>query len=105
MFLPILPPINTFLLFFKFLTTSSNPTLLNPIRLIIPESSTRRKSRFFGFPDWGLGVTVPISIKPKPKLLSSLYNSAFLSNPAAKPTGFLNLIPNNFFSNLESSNV
>jgi hypothetical protein len=52
------------------------------------ESSFKR-NRFFGLPSWPFGVSVPISIKPKPKLDSSLYKIASLSNPAS-PTGFLN---------------
>ena len=51
------------------------------------------KILFFLFPGCGWGVTVPISIKPNPKLDSSLKSSAFLSNPAASPTGFGNFIP------------
>ena len=53
----------------------------------------RRNKRFFGFPSCGFGVKVPISIKPNPKLESSLYSFASLSKPAANPTGFLNFKP------------
>ena len=56
------------------------------------------KSLFLGFPICDLGVTVPISIKLNPNNESSLIYFPFLSNPAANPTGFLNLIPNNSFS-------
>ena len=38
---------------------------------------------------------VPISTNPKPKSANSLKSNAFLSKPAAKPTGFLNFNPNN----------
>jgi hypothetical protein len=48
---------------------------------------------FLALPGWGLGVKVPISMKPNPKSLSSLYNLASLSNPAASPTGLLNFNP------------
>jgi len=54
----------------------------------MPLSSLSLNSLCFGFPTCPFGVTVPISIKPKPKFESSLYSTAFLSNPAAKPTGF-----------------
>ncbi len=67
---------------------------------MIPLSSCNLNKRFFGLPAWALGVTVPISIKPKPKFASSLYSTAFLSNPAAKPTGFLKRNPNNSRSKL-----
>ena len=40
----------------------------------------------------------PISINPNPKFDNSLYLSPFLSNPAARPTGFGNLIPITSFS-------
>ena len=53
---------------------------------------------FFGFPICGFGVTVPISINPNPKADNSSIKTAFLSNPAANPTGFLNFNPNNFVS-------
>src|SRR5690606_580518 len=53
----------------------------------------------------GLGVTVPISIKPNPKLVISAIYSAFLSKPAAKPTGFLNLRPKTSRSKRGSSTV
>ena len=42
---------------------------------------------------------VPISMKPNPRLDRFLMYFPFLSKPAAKPTGFLNVIPNNFLSN------
>ena len=60
---------------------------------MIALSSFKRNKRFFGFPSCAFGVSVPISIKPKPKLDNSLYKTAFLSKPAAKPTGFLNFSP------------
>ena len=89
----MLPPINTPLFFLSLSTAAATPSLLNPIRLIIPLSSISRKSRFLGFPGCGLGVMVPISIKPKPKLDSSWYKVASLSKPAANPIGFLKCNP------------
>ena len=44
--------------------------------------------RGFGLPGCGRGVTVPASMKPKPKLPSASMWSPFLSMPAASPTGF-----------------
>ena len=38
-------------------------------------------------------MTVPHSVKPNPKLNNEFITSAFLSNPAAIPMGFLNLSP------------
>ena len=72
---------------------ASKPSLLKPILLIIPPSSINLNNLFLGFPDCAFGVTVPISTKPKPKSANSLYKTAFLSKPAAKPTGFLNFKP------------
>ena len=77
----------------------SRPLLLKPILLIMPLSSLRRNNLFLGFPSWPKGVVVPISIKPKPKFASSLYKTAFLSKPAARPTGLENFSPNNSLSN------
>ncbi len=93
------PPIKTPLFFFNRSTASKTPPLLNPILLIIAWSFFKRNNLFLGLPSWPLGVNVPISIKPKPKLESSLYNFASLSKPAAKPTGFLNFNPKTSVSN------
>jgi hypothetical protein len=38
-------------------------------------------------------------MNPKPKFESSLYKTAFLSTPAARPTGLGNLIPKTSRSN------
>ena len=46
---------------------------------------------------------MPTSINPKPQYAKSLNISAFLSNPAAIPTGFLNFNPNTVLSNFGSS--
>lgn len=45
-------------------------------------------------PSWGRGVTVPTSMKPKPKRISGAMATAFLSNPAARPIGLVNARPN-----------
>lgn len=60
---------------------------------MIAESSFSRKSLFLGFPSCAFGVGVPISIKPKPRSESSENIFASFSNPAARPTGFLNFKP------------
>lgn len=76
----------------------SAPLLLKPIRLMIALSSSSRNSRGFGFPDCGLGVMVPTSIPPNPCFNSVGMHSAFLSNPAASPTGFRTFMPAIFVS-------
>jgi len=57
--------------------------------LIIAPSSARRKTRGLSFPGCGLGVTLPISTKPKPILCKPIIASPSLSNPAAIPIGLL----------------
>ena len=64
------------------------PSLLKPNRLIAARSSVRRKSLGRGLPGWGRGVAAPTSIKPKPARHSGATAVAFLSKPAASPTGF-----------------
>lgn len=44
-------------------------------------------------PLWGCGVTVPASMKPKPKRIKGAIADAFLSNPAAKPMGLVKSWP------------
>jgi hypothetical protein len=80
-------------LFLNRSTAASTPSLLNPMRLIKPLSSGKRNKRGLSFPGWALGVSVPISIKPKPNAESSSNIFASLSKPAASPTGFGNFIP------------
>ena len=46
-----------------------------------------------GLPDWGCAVTVPTSTNPNPKRGHMLTARAFLSQPAASPTGFGNVNP------------
>ena len=50
-------------------------------------------SNLLGSDLWGSGVTVPNSAKPKPSLSAASGTSAFLSNPAASPTGLGNRSP------------
>ena len=68
-------------------STTSPPSLLKPMRLITASSRSSRNSRGRGLPVCGFGVTVPISTKPKPSRSSASGASAFLSKPAAMPTG------------------
>ncbi|MNY43827.1 hypothetical protein D3C86_1788100 [compost metagenome] len=102
MFLPMLPPttISGCLSFSKRKRSAitSTPLLLKPIRLIKASSFGKRNMRGLSFPGCGIGVTVPTSIKPKPRLLNASTYSPFLSKPAAKPTGFLNFTPKTSFS-------
>ena len=44
----------------------------------------------FGFPYCDIGVIVPTSVKPKFKECIVFITSAFLSKPAAIPSGFVN---------------
>ena len=57
------------------------------MRLMTASSRSSRNSRGRGLPVCGFGVTVPISTKPKPSRSSASGTSAFLSKPAAMPTG------------------
>ena len=59
-------------------------------------SSFNLNNLFLGLPCWGFGVTVPISIKPNPNFSNSEICVAFLSNPAAIPTGFSKVRPKSF---------
>ena len=99
LFLPIFPPIIILdFLFFNLESHHQHHLLLNPILLIIPESSVNLNNLGLGFPSCAFGVKVPISINPNPKQESSSINfKASLSNPAAKPTGLENFIPKTFF--------
>ena len=51
---------------------SSAPELLNPSLLIKASSSSNLKTLGFGFPNCDLGVIVPTSTKPNPKLCNGL---------------------------------
>jgi hypothetical protein len=64
------------------------PSLLKPKRLIAARSAASRNSRGRGLPGCGRGVAAPTSMKPKPLRDSGRRAVAFLSNPAASPTGF-----------------
>jgi len=50
-----------------------------------------RNIRGLSFPDWGMAVKPPTSMKPKPRFSHAKTFSAFLSIPAARPRGFLRL--------------
>src|SRR6185437_8791955 len=76
------------------------PSLLKPIRFIKALSFGKRNNLGFGFPLCGNGVTVPISTKPKPNVSSSSRYFAFLSKPAARPTGFENVIQKTSFEKI-----
>ncbi len=66
--------------------TASAPSLLKPIRLTIAWSVGSRNSRGRGLPGCGSPVTVPTSTCPKPSAASASMPTAFLSNPAARPS-------------------
>jgi hypothetical protein len=72
---------------------ASIPSLLKPKRLMAAWSSVRRKRRGLALPVCGRGVAPPTSRKPKPVRDSGAMASAFLSNPAARPTGLGSDIP------------
>ena len=91
-----------FFLLLNLATEASIPSLLKPIRLIIPLSFCSLNNLGLGFPACGNGVTVPISINPKPKDDNSLNSFESLSKPAAKPTGLSNFSPNTSRSKLVS---
>jgi hypothetical protein len=74
--------------------TASAPSLLNPNRLISPCCAGSRNTRGRGFPGCAFAVTVPASINPNPNAAQAGSATAFLSNPAASPTGFGNFNPN-----------
>ena len=76
------------------LSAASAPCELKPSRLITPWSASSRNSRGRGLPGCGSGVMVPTSTKPKPTRSRASGTSAFLSKPAAMPTGFGKLSPN-----------
>src|SRR5688572_33095553 len=82
-----------FLHAFSLWVITSTPSLLKPMRLMRALSLGRRNRRGLSFPACGRGVTVPISIKPKPSASSSRRYLAFLSKPAPRPTGFLKVRP------------
>ncbi len=88
LFLPILMPITPW--YFASLTLAtrwSTPLLLKPMRLMIPSAGITRNRRGLSLPLWGLGVTVPTSIKPNPMAPNASMHSPSLSRPAANPTG------------------
>ena len=78
---------------FTLSTRLSTPKLLKPKRLTMPSASLTLNKRGLGLPGCGRGVTVPISIKPKPKAAKPSMTAPFLSKPAAKPTGLEKVRP------------
>ena len=76
--------------------------MLKPSLFIKASSSGRRKTLGASFPACPYGVTVPTSVNPKPDKIISFGTSAFLSKPAARPIGLLNIKPNtSCFNNSE----
>ena len=76
------------------LATISAPSLLKPSRLMTASSSGSRKRRGLGLPGCARAVTVPISAKPKPSASHAGRATAFLSKPAASPSGAGKRTPN-----------
>ena len=52
------------------------------------------------FPEQGFAVMLPNSANPNPIVGRMSESSAFLSNPAERPTGFLNFIPRRFWDRI-----
>ena len=73
--------------------TASHPSLLNPKRLISACWWGYRKRRGLGLPGCGRAVTVPISANPNPSASQAGRARAFLSIPAARPTGLGKVMP------------
>src|SRR5699024_8977357 len=67
--------------------TWSAPSLLKPMRLRSARCSGIRNRRGRSLPTWPWAVTVPTSTKPNPIAASPVAIVAFLSNPAAIPSG------------------
>ena len=80
-----------FLILYRLLNIFEAPKLGKPNLLIIDFSSGILKTLGLLFPTWGSGVTVPTSIKLKFCFNKPGNASAFLSKPAASPTGCVNL--------------
>ena len=59
-----------------------------------PPSSGSRNSRGLGLPGCACTVTLPTSTKPNPSAAQAGIATAFLSKPAARPTGLGKLRPN-----------
>ena len=70
--------------------------LLKPSLFITALLEVYLKTLGFGLPFWGLGVVVPISIKPKPRESKTSTKSPFLSRPSATHSVFLKSYPQNF---------
>ena len=67
--------------------TTSAPSLLKPIRFTTARSAGSRNSRGRGLPGCGSPVTVPTSTNANPSAASASMPTAFLSKPAASPSG------------------
>mmetsp|Transcript_4200 Transcript_4200/g.12315 ORF Transcript_4200/g.12315 Transcript_4200/m.12315 type:complete len:313 (-) Transcript_4200:191-1129(-) len=79
--------------------TASAPSLFRPMRFTTALSSSMRKRRGRVLPVLGRAETDPTSAKPRPGSMPKRYNgtsSAFLSKPAAMPTGLSKRRPNRF---------
>ena len=72
----------------------SRPVVVEPIRLTMARSNGSRNSRGVGLPGCGCPVTVPISTDPNPNAARASIPWAFLSNPAASPSGLATRRPN-----------
>ena len=59
----------------------------------MPCAFVTRNNRGFALPGCVRGVTVPISINPKPKAAIPSITAPFLSKPAESPTAFGKLNP------------
>ena len=92
------PKVWYFLILYRLLNIFEAPKLGKPNLLIIDFSSSTLKTLGLLFPIWGSGVTVPISIKLKFCFNKPGNASAFLSKPAASPTGCVNLKFKNLIS-------
>ena len=67
--------------------TAAAPSLLKPSRFTMAWSATSRCRRGRALPGCGTAVTVPTSTNPKPSAANASAARAFLSNPAARPSG------------------
>ena len=74
-------------------TNRSSPSLLKPRRLMMAPSSVSRNTRGRGLPACGRGVTPPASMKEKPRRMRPSSAVAFLSKPAARPSGCARSMP------------
>jgi hypothetical protein len=92
------PPIKTPVFFFNRSTASNTPPLLNPIRLIMAESSFKRNNRFLGY-RLGLWRKRTYFYKTKTKIGQSLYKWRLYQIQLQVLLDFLNFNPNTSVSN------